>query len=147
MERQHEPVVQLRSPAHEVALIGHAPEARDEREQQQLLREAHARVRRHLERAELDEAEPAGRAVGRIELVDADLGAMRVARHVDQQVAEQPIDEPWRRLRRLRDLRERELELVERIVASFVDPRRLARRADEHAREQIRQRRMMLPIT
>ena len=53
-------------------------------------------MRRHLERAELDEAEAARRPVGRIQLVDADLGAVRVAGHVDQEIAEQPIDEPRR---------------------------------------------------
>ena len=39
--------------------------------------------------------------VRRVELVDAELRAVRVARHVDQQVPERPIDEP-RRHRRLR---------------------------------------------
>ncbi len=43
-------------------------------------------------------------------------------------------------------LLERELELVQRVVPRFVDARRLARRADEHAREQIRERGMVLPI-
>ena len=112
-----------------------------------LLHEAHARMRRHLERAELDEAEPARRPVRRVELVDADLGAVRVAGDVDQQVAEQAVDEPRRRrLLRLIRLLERELELVQRVVPRFVDARRLARRADEHAREEIRQRRMVLPV-
>ena len=64
-----------------------------------MLHQAHARVRRHLEGADLDQAEPAGRAVGRVELVDAELGAVGVAGDVDQQVAEQPVDQP--RLRRL----------------------------------------------
>ncbi len=72
------------------------PEPGDQRAQQQLLRQAHPRMRRHLERAELDQAQPAGRAVGRIELVDADLGAVRVAGDVDQQIAEQAIDQPQR---------------------------------------------------
>ena len=43
------------------ASYGCAPEARDERAQQQLLREAHARVRRHLERAQLEQAAAARR--------------------------------------------------------------------------------------
>jgi hypothetical protein len=51
-------------------------------------------VRRHLEAAELDQAQPAGRAVGREQLVDADFGAVGVAGDVDQQVAEQPVDQP-----------------------------------------------------
>ena len=55
---------------------------------QHLLGQRHARVGRHLEAAELDEAEAAGGAVGRVQLVDADLGAMRVARDVGQHVAQ-----------------------------------------------------------
>ena len=78
--RQHEAIVQLGAPAREPRRrVRRLPEARDQRAQQQLLREAHARVRRHLERAQLQQAEPAGRAVGRIQLVDAELGAVRVA--------------------------------------------------------------------
>ena len=38
------------------------------------------------DRADLDAAQTAGRAVRRVELVDADFGAMRNARDVDQQV-------------------------------------------------------------
>ena len=88
-----------------------------------------------------------GRAVGRIELVDADFGAMGVAGDVGQQIAEQPVDQPQRRGdARRRGLRKRDLELIELVVARFVDPRRLAGRADEQTGEQIRERRMALPI-
>ena len=126
-----------------------APEPGDQRAQQQLLRQAHARVRRHLERAELDQPEPAGRAVGRVELVDADLGAMGVAGDVDQKVAEQAVDQPGRRRLAVPGggtLASAISELVEHIVARLVDARRLAGRADEQAGEQIGQRRMPLPI-
>ena len=72
---------------------------------------------------------------------------MRVAGHVDQEIAEQPVDEPRRHGRdRLIRLLERELELVQRVVPRFVDARRLARRADEEPGEEIRERRMMLPV-
>ena len=87
--RQHEAIVQLGAPARQRRRVRLAPEARDQRPQQQLLRQAHARVRRHLERAHLEQAAPPRRAVGRIQLVDAELGAMRVAGDVDQQVPEQ----------------------------------------------------------
>ena len=123
------------------------PEPGDQRADEQLLGEAHARVRRHLEGAELDEAEPAHRPLRRIELVDADLGAVRVAGHVDQQVAEQAVDQPGRdRAARLGDLAQRDLELVERLVARLVDARRLAGGADEQAGEQVGQRGMVLPV-
>ncbi len=98
-----------------------------------LLRETHLGVRRHLERAELDEPETAGGAVGRVEFVDADFRAVRAAGNVDQQVAEDAIDEPRRyaRGRARRHLGEGEFEFVQRIEARFVDARRLTRRADE----------------
>ncbi|MEJ1973985.1 MAG: hypothetical protein WDM96_16430 [Lacunisphaera sp.] len=44
-------------------------------------------MRRHLEGAHLEQAEPAGGALGCVELVDAELAAVAVARGVDQQVA------------------------------------------------------------
>ena len=125
-----------------------APEPRDQRAQQQLLRQAHPRVRRHLERAHLEQAAAARRAVRRVELVDAELGAMRVAGDVGQQVTEQPIDEPGRNgtARPPVVCAERDLELVDAVVPGLVDARRLAGRADEEAGEQIRQRRMVVPV-
>ena len=94
------------------------------------------------------EPQPPGRAVGRIELVDADLGPVRVAGHVDQQVAEDAVDEPRRyaALRGVGDLLQRDFHLEERFVTRLVEARRLARRADEQAGEQVRERRMVLPI-
>ena len=126
-----------------------APEPGDQRPQQQLLGEAHARVGRHLERAELDQAEPPGRPVGREQLVDAQLGPMGVAGHVHQEVAEQAIDQPRpRRLAgsRRRHHRERDLELVQHVLPRLVDARRLAGRTDEQAGEEIGQRRAPLPV-
>ncbi len=121
--RQHEAVVQLGAPAHQaLGAYGVRQKRAIKRAQQQLLREAHARVRRHLERAQLEQAQAPRRAIGRVELVDAELGAMRVAGDVDQQIAEQAIDEPRRRVvRRSGGISlERDLELVERVVARFV---------------------------
>ena len=96
VERQHPAVVQGRSPAHQWLRVRLAPEPGDQRAHQQLLHEAHARVRRHLETAQLDEAEPAARTVGRIQLVDAELGAVRVAGQIDEQVAQRAVDDPRR---------------------------------------------------
>ena len=47
---------------------------------------------------------------------------------------------------RRRQLRERDLELVDAVVPRLVDARRLARRADEQSREQVRQRRVVVPV-
>ena len=144
---QHELVVDRRAPLDEPAFVGRLPETREQRTDEQLLDAAHAFVGRHLEGAQLDEAEPAGRAVGRVELVDAELGAMRVSRHVDEDVAQDAVDDPGRRLlARPRQLREGELELVGRVVARLVDTRGLGGRADEAAREQERERGMVVPI-
>ena len=147
--RQHEAVVQDGAPAGERAGDGRVPEPGDQGADHQLLRERHARVGRHLEAAELDEAEAAGGAVGGVELVDADLGAVGVAGDVDEEVAQQAVDEPRRRgvaLPGRRDLGEGDLELVERVVAGLVDARRLAGRADEEAGEEVADRRVALPV-
>ena len=111
--------------------------------------ETHARVGRHLEAAKLDQAKAPGRSVGGIELVDADLGTVGVAGDVDQQVAQQAVDEPRERLlplARRRDLAERNLHLVEPVVAGLVDPGGLACRSDEEAGEEVAERRMALPV-
>ena len=145
--RQHELVVEQRRPAHHAVVVGLLPKARDQRADQQLLREAHLGVRRHLERAKFHQTQASGGTVGRVEFVDADLRAVRAAGDVDEQVAEDAVDEPGGNARRAarRHLGERDLELVERIEPRFVDARCLARRPDEQSREQIRKRGMVLP--
>jgi hypothetical protein len=77
-------------------LVGLVPEARHQRAQQQLLHDAHARMRRHLEGAQLQQAQAAGGGVGRVHLVDAELAAVRVAGDVDQDVAQRAVDQPGR---------------------------------------------------
>ena len=89
---QEPSVVQRGPPADELPLVGLLPETSDQRAQQQYLHGAHSRMRGHLERAEFEEAEPAGRRVRRIELVDGELGAVRVAGQVREQMAQQPVD-------------------------------------------------------
>ncbi len=146
--RQHEPVVQPGAEADQRPAVGLLPEPGDQGAQDQLLGEAHPGVRRHLEGAELDQAQAAGRAVGRVQLVDADLGPVGVAGHVDQQVAEDPVDQPGRAGpgTGIGDLAERDLELVELVLARLVEARRLAGRADEQAREQVAEARVVLPV-
>ena len=108
-------------------------------------------MRRHFEGAEFHQAQPAGRAGRRIQLVDRELGAVRVAGEVDEQVAQQPVHQPGLRaflafLRLALQLLERDLQLVEVVVARLVDARRLAGRSDERAGEKVGQRRVVLPI-
>ena len=118
--RQHEAIVQRGAPADQRLRVGLLPEPGDQRPQQQLLRQAHPRVRRHLEAAELDQAQRPVERVGREQLVDAELGAVRVAGHVDQQIAEDAVDQPRRTVLPSRgSLLERDLQFVQRIVPSL----------------------------
>jgi len=73
---------------------------------------------------------------------------MRVARDIDEEMAEQPVDQPRRNFARARcrHLGHGDLELIERVMARLVDARRLAGRADEQAREQVGERWVALPI-
>ena len=104
-------------------------------------------MRRHLEGAHLEQAQAAGVAVGREHLVDAELGAVRIAGGIDEQVAEQAVDDPRRhRLAGRRQLLERQLELVQRVVARFVDARRLRGGSDEQPAEEIGERRVVVPV-
>ena len=147
--REQETVVQRRAPARQLCLIRRLPERREQRADEELLREAHPRMGRHLEGAHLDEPQPAGGAVGRVELVDAELRAVGVSREIREQVAERPIDEPRRRWRRASACRpsDRTRSRARRgFVPRFVHARRLAGRADEQPREQIRERRVVVPV-
>jgi hypothetical protein len=137
--------MQLGAPAHRRSPVGLLPEAGDEGAQQEDLRQAHARVRRHLEGAELHQALAAAGGVRRVELVDAELGAMGVAGHVHQEVAQHPVHDPGLRHAPRGHLLEGDGELVEAVVAGLIHARRLAGGADEGAGEQIRQARVVLP--
>jgi hypothetical protein len=129
--------------------VGRAPEARTSARSSRPCSQRHLRVRRHLEAAELDQAQAARGAVGRIQLVDAELGAVGVAGHVDQQVAQQPVDQPGRR----RVPCPGAGSCCRAISSSY----RLSSRAsstrgawevgpDEQPREQVGQRRVILPV-
>ncbi len=147
--RQHEPVVQRRSPSDETSALGGAPEPADEGPDEQLLRQVHSCVRGHLEAAEFHKSQPARGAVRGVQLIDADFCPVGVAGHVGQKVAQQAIYQP--RLGRValargRDHGEGDVEFVEGVVTRLVDPRRLARGTDEQAGEQIGQRGMTLPV-
>ena len=129
--RQEEAVVQLGSPSRKpLRRIRLAPESGHQRAQQHLLHQTHARMRGHFKSAHFEQSEPSAAAVGRVQLVDAKFSSMRIAGHIDQEISEQPIDEPrgdW--ASGFRELPERDLELVQRIVARFVHARRLRGRA------------------
>ena len=70
------------------------PEPGHQRAHQQRLHHRHLKVRRHLEAAQLQQPEPTPRAVGAVELVDAELGAVGVAGDVGQQVAQRAVGDP-----------------------------------------------------
>ncbi len=72
---------------------------------------------------------------------------MGVAGDIDQQVAQQTVDHPRRDFfTRLGHLSEGDFHFVERVVARFIDARRLRGRADEQAGKQVRQRWMVMPV-
>jgi hypothetical protein len=123
-----EAVVQFGAPAGDGRAVGLLPETRHQGAQQQLLRHAHAGVRRHLEGAQLQQTQAAGRAVGRVELVDAELAAVRVAGDVHQDVAQRAVHQPRRHVGAEAlavgiDLAQRDLQLVQLVVAGFVHAR------------------------
>src|SRR6476619_6443414 len=82
------------SPPDRLLSIRFSPEPRHQGAHEQLLGKTHPRVRRHLESTHLDETESSGRANRRIQLVDAKLRAMRIARHIHKKIAKDAIDKP-----------------------------------------------------
>ncbi len=96
--------------------------------EQQLLRQAHSRMRRHFEGPQFDQPQASGTGVGRKQFVDAELGPMRVAGEIHEEIAEQPVGQPRRHERVFRQLLEGRFEFVYRFVPGFVDARSLARR-------------------
>ena len=150
--RQHETVVQFGAPAHQGCRAERlAPEARHQGAQQQLLGQRHARVRRHFEGAHFQEPQATGSRIRRIQFVDTEFGAMGIAGRIDQQVAQDAIEFPRRAgagilAHQALDCGKRNLDFIDRIVARLVNAWRLAGRADEHAREQERQRGVVVPV-
>ncbi len=122
------------------------PQMRDQGAKQEVLREAHPRMRRHFKRAHFQQAQAARGGVRRVQLVDAELGAVRAARRVDEQVSEDAVHQPRRDGAMIRNLLKRDFHFVDLIVASLVDARRLACGSDKESAEEIRQRGMVVPV-
>ncbi len=144
--RQHKAVVQLGAPVHQWLGVGSLPETRHERPQEQSLHQAHLGMWGHLKRTQFQQTQASGVAAGGVELVDAEFAAVRIAGHVDQQIAQQAVDQPrcWHFARG--HLLEGDLQLVERVMPGLVDARRLAGWADERTGEEVGQRRVVLPV-
>ncbi|MNP57590.1 hypothetical protein D3C76_1524310 [compost metagenome] len=102
---------------------------------------------RHFKRAQLQQAQATGRTIRRIQFVDAELGAVSVAGHVDQQVAQQSVHQPGRALlARRRHLGEGNFQLIQGVIARFINARGLGCRADEQSGKQVGQRRVVMPV-
>ncbi len=124
--RQEEAVVQQRAPLYEGRPVWALPKRGEQRAEQELLRARHAVVRGHLERAQLEQAEAPGGPVRRVHLVDAKLRAVGVARDIGQEVAENAIDQPRRRVSaHFWQLTKRDFQLIDRVVPGLIDTRRL----------------------
>ncbi|CAB4899819.1 unannotated protein [freshwater metagenome] len=148
--RQHVSTVQVGTVPNQWCFERGIPESRDHRAHEQGLHHRHLMMRRHLESAKFEQTEPAAGGVGAVQLVDAELGTVRVPGDVGEQVPQRPIDDP-RRCRTVStgqtlDLAERNLELVERLLTTFVGSGGLRGGTDESTREQVRQRRVTLPV-
>src|SRR5271154_5832156 len=101
-------------------------------------------MRSHFKGAQFKQAQAQPETFRGIELVDTELGAMRVSRDIDEQIAKQPIDHGRRAIRRAQ-ITKSNIELVQGVQARLIDARRLARRSDIHAGKKIRERRVILP--
>src|SRR6516164_203991 len=73
---------------------------------------------------------------------------MRIATDINEDMAEDAIHEPGREasVGRFGDLAESDFEFVETVLAGLIHARRLAGRADEEAREHVRERGMIEPV-
>jgi hypothetical protein len=132
---------------HQAVLVRALPERRHRGAHQQKLCRRHVLVRRHFQRAEFHQSEPVGGGFARVQLVDAELSAVCVAGHVGEQMAENAIDQPGRDFLLRCDLRERDLQFDQAVLARLVNPRMLAGGPFEQPAEQVRQARMVVPET
>src|SRR5258706_522467 len=94
--REHPAIMDVGAPANEAVPVWLAPEFADESAQEEMLRQAHARVWWHLESSHFDEAQPAAAALRREKFINAELGTMRVAAGVREQVAKETVRQPGR---------------------------------------------------
>jgi hypothetical protein len=100
-----------------------------------MLSKTHLRVWRHFKRAHLDKPESPGAALRREEFINRELGAMRIAAGINEQIAEQPVRQPRRGVAKAADVAieflESDFEFVERVVARLVNAWRLRSWTDE----------------
>ena len=132
------------APTDQAALEWTFPKHAYQRADEQHLHKTHSDMRSHFEGTQFEQAQAQPATLRGIELVDAELGAMRVSSDIDEQVAEQSIHHDRQAVVR-RQIAERDLQFVQGIRARLVYARRLACRADIHAGKQIRERWMVLP--
>jgi len=143
---QHPAVVQLRAPVGERRPVRLAPEAGDQGADQQLLRQAHVGMRRHLAGAHLQQALATAGGIRRVQLVDRELGPVGVAGEVGQQMPHDPVGHPRRLGRAGFHQVQGRLQFVGVLGAGLVGAGRLRGGADEQAAEQVGQRRMVVPV-
>src|SRR5450631_4532196 len=90
--RQHSTVMQRGAPTDQVAFEWTLPKYAYRRADQQHRYKTHSDMRSHFKGTQFEQAKAQPETLRRIELVDAELGAMRVSSNVDEQVAKQSID-------------------------------------------------------
>ena len=138
--------MQRRTPAAELSAVRMAPEAADQAEDEQRLQCPEARFGRALERVDHDASEPQARAFRSVELIDANLRSLHVARRIGQEMPQHAIGQPGLVAGSGRQALERDRQLVQHLVAALVGARRRTARPDEPPGEEIGQTRVALPV-
>jgi hypothetical protein len=146
--REEEAVVEFAGPTDEGRFEGIGGEAGEDGADEEGDGGGDGGGRVRLEGAEFDEAEAAVRREGIPEFVDADFGAVGVARAIHQEIAEEEVEE--REVVRAAEVLGAgagDLEFVEGFVGRLVDARGLRARAHVGAGEGEAERRVVLKIT
>ena len=148
---QHESIMQCGTPTSDGGLVVLIPKTCHQGSQQQLLNHAHPCMRWHFEGTQLQQSQATCGRVWRVHFVDAKLAAMGVACHVYQNISQAAIDQPRRHALPMnlaipRYFVQGNFKLVDLVVASFINARCLAGRANEHATEKIAEARVVVPV-
>ncbi len=136
--RQQVAAVQVRAMPDQRCAQRLCPEPGHQRAHQQRLHHRHLKMRRHLEPAQLKQAQAPTSAVRIVELVDTELRAVGISGDIGEQMPQRPIDMPRGfRIGQPFNLGEGNLQLVQRLFASLVYAGSLRCGADEPSGEQV----------
>ncbi len=95
-------------------------------------------MRLHLEGPQFEQAKLQADALRREEFIYAELGAVRIACDIGEEIAEQSVHDPGRTILG-REMAKSDFQLIQGIDACFIHARTLAGRADINSGKQVRQ--------